>query len=99
MALDPDKLRAHLKESGIFSDAEIDAEVLSAQKDDKAEERRAILNTQKVETAPVAQSSPAIAAAAAPPAPGSGPGASDRQFDNRAEHPNHGPAKHRAGPD
>lgn len=69
MAFDQDKFRAHLKESGIFSDAEIDAEVLSAQKDDKAEERRAILNTQKVETAPVAQSSPAIAAAAAPPAP------------------------------
>jgi hypothetical protein len=69
MALDADKLRTHLKESGLFSDAEIDAEVLSAQKDDKAEERRAILNTQKVETAPVAQSSPAIAAADVPPAP------------------------------
>jgi hypothetical protein len=65
MALDAEKLRAHLKESGIFSDAEIDAEVLSAVKDSKAEERRTILNTQKVETPSVAQSSPAIAAAPA----------------------------------
>jgi hypothetical protein len=65
MAIDADKLRAKLKESGLFSDAEIDAEVFSAQKDDKAEERRAILNTQKVEAPVVAQSSPAIAAAPA----------------------------------
>ena len=65
MAFDTDKLRSHLKESGLFSDAEIEAEVLSAQKDAKAEERRTILNTQKVETPAVAQSSPAIAAAPA----------------------------------
>jgi len=65
MAIDADKLRANLKASGLFSDAEIDAEVLSAQKDDKAEERRAILNTQNVPAAAVAQSSPAVAAAPA----------------------------------
>jgi hypothetical protein len=65
MAFDTDKLRSHLKESGLFSDAEIEAEVLSAQKDAKAEERRTILNTQKVEAPVVAQSSPAIAAAPA----------------------------------
>lgn len=63
MALDTDKLRSHLKDSGLFSDAEIEAEVLSAQKDAKAEERRSILNTQKVEAPAVAESSPAIAAA------------------------------------
>jgi len=70
MALDTDKLRSHLKDSGLFSDAEIEAEVLSAQKDAKAEERRSILNSTKVEAPPVADSSPAVAAspAAAPAA-------------------------------
>lgn len=74
MAFDPEKFRKHLEESGLFSKDEIDSEMLSAQKDAKAEERRTILNTQKVETAPVAESSPAIAAAApaaASPAPAS----------------------------
>lgn len=69
MAIDADKLRANLKASGLFSDAEIDAEVLSAQQDDKAAERRAILNTQNVEAPAVAQSSPAVAAAPAAPVP------------------------------
>ena len=68
MAFDTDKLRSHLKESGLFSDAEIEAEVLSAQKDAKAEERRSLLNTQKVEAPVVANSSPAATAVSVPAA-------------------------------
>jgi len=76
--MDREKFIQHLKSSGIpFTDAEIEAEADAAVKDAKAKERRTILNTQKVEAAPVAESSPAIAAAAAPPvAAASAPAAS-----------------------
>jgi len=67
--MDREKFIQHLKSSGIpFTDAEIEAEADAAVKDAKAEERRTILNAQKVEAPAVAQSSPAIAAAAPPPA-------------------------------
>jgi len=67
MALDRQTLVNKLRASGAFTESEIESEADAIMKDDRAAERRDTLNSTKVATEPVAESSPSIAAAS--PAP------------------------------